>query len=77
MNRRRHENVIQLAPIATWVLLAVSTCAGGLVFVDFKNQAHRRAEKISELKRSLDELKLTNDAMRVLNAYLAAPNGMR
>lgn len=76
-NRRRHDNVIHLAPIATWVLLAVSACAGGLVFVDFKNQAHRRAEKISELKRSLGELRLTNEAIRVQNLNAASPNGLR
>jgi hypothetical protein len=76
-NRRRHDNVIHLAPIATWVLLAVSACGAGLVFVDFKNQAHRRAEKISELQRSLAELRLTNEAIRVQNLNAASPNGLR
>src|SRR3954453_23700997 len=76
-NRRRHDNVIHLAPIATWVLLAVSACGAGLVFVDFKNEAHRRAEKISELQRSLSELRLTNEAIRVQNQNATSPNGLR
>lgn len=75
MNKRRNENVINFIPIATWVLLAIFAGAGGLVFVDFKNQAHRRAEKISELKKTLTELQLANDAMRVSNAV--SPNAMR
>jgi hypothetical protein len=75
MNKRRNETAINFIPIATWVLLGLFACAGGLVFVDFKHQAHRRAEKITELKRTLQELQLANDAMRVTNDI--SPNAMR
>jgi hypothetical protein len=77
MNRRRHANVIQIAPIATWVLLALFACAGGLYFVDCKNQAHKRGEKLKVLEKELVELRNGNDVVRNRIALLSSPNVLR
>ncbi len=77
MNRRRHANVIQLAPIATWVLLALFGCAGALYFVDCKHQAHKRGEKVKALERELVDLRNANDVARNRIALLSSPNVLR
>ena len=74
-NKRRNETAINFIPIATWVVLGIFVAAGGLVFVDFKHQAHRNAEKITELKKTLQELQLANQALQVTNDI--SPNAMR
>jgi hypothetical protein len=74
-NKLRNETAINFIPIATWVVLGIFVAAGGLVFVDFKHQAHRRAEKITELKKTLQELQLANQAMQVTNDI--SPNARR
>src|SRR4051812_16302142 len=74
-NKRRNETAINFIPIVTWGVIGVFVAIGSLVFVDFKHQAHRRAEKITELKKTLQELQLANDAMKVTNDI--SPNAMR
>ena len=77
MNRRRYDNVIHLAPIATWVLLAIFAGGGGLFFVDCKVQAHKRAEKIKLLERELAEVRLANEAVSRQIEKLSSPNMLR
>ena len=77
MNRRRYDNVIHLAPIATWVLLALTAGGGGLFFVDCKIQAHKRAEKIKSLEKELVEIRLANEAVSRQIEKLASPNVLR
>ena len=52
MNRRRHANVIPIFSLATWLVLFFALGAGGLYYVNFKNQLLSRGTQIKTLEKT-------------------------
>lgn len=63
-NRRRHANTVPLASIATWIVVAIFTCAAGLFYVHCKNQLHANGTKIKSLESELANLITQDEAVR-------------
>ena len=61
VNRRRHANAIPIASFATWALIGLFACAGGLGYVWCKNQLYSTGTEIHALERELAELKNKNE----------------
>jgi len=60
-NRRRHANAIPLASFATWAVIGVFACGGGLGYVWCKNQLYSTGTEIKSLERELAELQNKNE----------------
>jgi hypothetical protein len=60
-NRRRHANAIPIASFATWALIGLFACAGGLGYVWCKNQLYTTGTEIKTLERELAELQNKNE----------------
>jgi len=60
-NRRRHANAIPLASFATWALIGIFACGGGLGYVWCKNQLYTTGTEIKSLERELVDLKNKNE----------------
>jgi hypothetical protein len=71
-NRRRHANVVPLASIASWVLVAAFACSAGMYYVYCKNQLHATGEKIKKLERELSVLITQNTVVRSKIARLSS-----
>src|ERR1700758_4377687 len=61
VNRRRHANAIPIASFATWALVGLFACAGGLGYVWCKNQLYTTGTEIKSLERELVDLKNKNE----------------
>ena len=64
LNRRRHANTVPLASIASWIVVAVFTCAAGLFYVHCKNQLHSNGTKIKALESELAHLITQDEGVR-------------
>ncbi|HEY3897867.1 MAG TPA: hypothetical protein VGM54_04590 [Chthoniobacter sp.] len=62
VNRRRHANAIPIASFATWALVGLFACAGGLGWVWCKNQLYTTGTEIKSLEHELADLKDRNEA---------------
>jgi hypothetical protein len=71
-NRRRHANVVPLASIASWVLVAAFACCAGMYYVYCKNQLHASGQKIKKLERELSVLITQNTVVRSKIARLSS-----
>ena len=60
-NRRRHANAIPLASFATWALIGIFACGGGLGYVWCKNQLYTTGTEIKSLEHELTELQNKNE----------------
>jgi hypothetical protein len=60
-NRRRHANAIPIASFATWALIGLFACAGGLGYVWCKNQLYTTGTEIKNLEHDLADLKNKNE----------------
>ena len=60
-NRRRHANAIPIASFATWALIGIFACAGGLGYVWCKNQLYTTGSEIKSLEKELAELQNKNE----------------
>src|SRR3954454_14762096 len=76
-NRRRHGNVVPLASIATWILIAVFVCGGGLYYVYCKNQLHNSGGEIHKLEQVLVDLRNQNEVVKTRIDRLISPNELR
>src|SRR3954453_8330805 len=76
-NRRRHGNVVPLASIATWILIAVFVSGGGLYYVYCKNQLHKSGTDIRKLEGELNDLRNQNEVVKARIALLSSPNVLR
>lgn len=77
MNRRRHANVIPLFSLASWLVLLLSLGAGGLYYVNFKNQLLSRGNQIKTLEKKLTELRNDNEFAQTQIEKLSSPNALR
>lgn len=77
MNRRRHANVIPIFSLATWLVLFFALGAGGLYYVNFKNQLLSRGNQIRGLEKRLAELRNENEVTQTQIDKLASPNALR
>jgi hypothetical protein len=64
LNRRRHANVVPLASIATWIVVAAFAGSTGVYYVYCKNQLHITGATIKRLERDLDRLRLQDEELR-------------
>jgi hypothetical protein len=76
-NRRRHANVLPIASLATWILLAGFAAMAGLYYVYCKNQLHTRGGAIKALEKELVELKTQNEVVRSRIAVLSSPTELK
>jgi cell division protein FtsB len=76
-NRRRHANVLPVASLATWIVLAAFVCGGGLYYVYCKNELHARGTQIKALEKEFADLVNQNEVVRANIARLASPNELR
>lgn len=76
-NRRRHGNVVPLASLATWLIIALFVSGGGLYYVYCKNQLHKCGGDIRKLETELTELRNQNEVIRSRIARATSPNELR
>src|SRR6478736_1480950 len=76
-NRRRHANVLPLASLATWILLAGFAAAAGLYYVYCKNQLHTRGGTIKALEREFAELENQNEVIRTRIAFMSSQTSLK
>ncbi len=72
-NRRRHENLLPLASLATWLVIIGFACASALYYVYCKNQLIKRGDEIRALETELANRKIANEAAATHIASLSAP----
>ncbi len=53
MNRRRHANIVPVAALVRWVVVAFFLCTAGLGYVYFKNQMQTTGNEIRNLEAQL------------------------
>jgi hypothetical protein len=76
-NRRRHANAIPIASFATWALVGLFACAGGLGWVWCKNQLYTTGTEIKSLERELADLKDRNEATLTRISQLSSTAKLR
>jgi cell division protein FtsB len=77
VNRRRHANVLPIASLATWILLAAFAAGAGLYYVYCKNQLHARGALVKDLEKEYNELRNQNEVVRSQIAKLSAPAALK
>jgi len=63
-NRRRHANIVPVAALVRWVLVAFFLCTAGLCYVYFKNQMQTTGTEIRDLEGQLSALRTQDDIAR-------------
>jgi len=76
-NRRRHANVLPIASLATWIIVAAFACCAGLYYVYCKHQLLERGNQIHGLERELAELKNLNECAKTRIDMLSSPAALR
>lgn len=71
-NRRRHANFLPVATIATWIVIALFVCGGGLYYVYCKNELHQSGAEIASLEKELSDLKSHNEGVQARIARATA-----
>jgi hypothetical protein len=64
MNRRRHANIVPVAALVRWVVVAFFLCTAGLCYVYFKNQMQTTGNEIRNLEGQLSALRVGDEAER-------------
>jgi hypothetical protein len=64
MNRRRHANLVPVAALVRWVVVAFFLCTAGLCYVYFKNQMQTTGNEIRNLEGQLNTLITQDDTER-------------
>ena len=64
MNHRRHINLVPVAALVRWVVVAFFLCTAGLCYVYFKNQMQTTGTEIRNLEAELNKLRAQDDAER-------------
>lgn len=64
MNRRRHVNIVPVAALLRWVVVAFFLGTAGLCYVYFKNQLHTTGNEIRNLEAQLDTLNRQDETVR-------------
>ena len=76
-NRRRHANAIPLASFATWAVIGIFACGGGLGYVWCKNQLYSTGTEIKSLERELAELQNKNEVALSKIAQLSSTSKLQ
>jgi len=76
-NRRRHANAIPLASFATWAVIGIFACGGGLGYVWCKNQLYATGTEIKSLERELAELQNKNEVALSKIAQLSSTSKLQ
>jgi hypothetical protein len=76
-NRRRHANTIPLASFATYALIGLFACAGGLAYVWCKNQLYSTGTEIKALEHELVDLKNKNEVAESKIAQLSSTSKLQ
>jgi len=69
MNRRRHANIVPVAALVRWVVVAFFLGTAGLSYVYFKNQMQTTGNEIRSLESQLASLTTQDDTVRA-QSYL-------
>jgi len=64
MNRRRHANIVPVAALVRWVVVAFFLGAAGLGYVYFKNQMQATGNEIRTLEAQLSSVRTQDDTVR-------------
>ncbi len=64
MNRRRHANLVPVAALVKWVVVAFFLCTAGLCYVYFKNQMQTTGNEIRNLEAQLNTLRTQDEGER-------------
>jgi cell division protein FtsB len=64
MNRRRHANIVPVAALVRWVVVAFFLGTAGLSYVYFKNQMQTTGNEIRSLESQLASLTTQDDTVR-------------
>ena len=64
MNHRRHVNLVPVAALVRWVVVAFFLCTAGLCYVYFKNQMQTTGDEIRNLEGQLSTLMTEDDTER-------------
>ena len=76
-NKRRNANAVPLASFATWMVIGLFVCIGGLGYVWCKNQLHTTGSKIKALERELADLRNKNEVARAHIAQLSSTKALQ
>ena len=76
-NRRRHANAIPLASFATWAVIGIFACGGGLGYVWCKNQLYTTGTEIKSLEHELLELQNKNEVALSKIAQLSSTSKLQ
>ena len=64
MNHRRHANIVPIAALVRWVVVAIFLGTAGLGYVYFKNEMQATGNEIRNLEAQLDTLNTQDDIAR-------------
>lgn len=64
MKNRRHTNLVPVAALVRWVVVAFFLCTAGLCYVYFKNQMQTTGDEIRNLEGQLSALRTQDDTER-------------
>jgi hypothetical protein len=64
MNRRRHANLVPVAALVRWVVVAFFLGTAGLSYVYFKNQMQTTGNEIRSLETQLNTMITQDDTVR-------------
>jgi hypothetical protein len=64
MNRRRHANIVPVAALVRWVVVAFFLGAAGLSYVYVKNQMQTTGNEIRNLEAQLNALNTQDESVR-------------
>jgi hypothetical protein len=76
-NKRRHANAVPIASVATWMVIGLFVCIGGLGYVWCKNQLHTTGSKIKALEREYADLRNKNEVARANIAQLSSTKALQ
>ncbi len=77
VNKRRNANAVPLASFATWMVIGLFVCIGGLGYVWCKNQLHTTGSKIKALEREYADLRNKNEVARAHIAQLSSTRALQ
>ncbi len=76
-NHRRHENILPLASLATWIIIGTFACGAGLFYVYCKHQLIERGNQIRTLENHLTLLRIANEDAATRIAKLSSSAALR
>ena len=72
MNRRKHANIVPVAALVRWVVIALFLAIAGLGYVNYKNQLQTTGTDISNLEAQFNALTIQDEIERAQIAQLTS-----